>query len=65
MKGGNDLSMMNRRNQGNISMQMYDRANKMESKTKRNQEERLQNILKMHDQNMKRGVGIAHNGRRL
>lgn len=52
-------------NRGNISMQMYDRANKMESKTKRNQEERLQNILKMHDNKMKRGVGIANKTRIL
>ena len=46
-------------------MDMYDRANKLESKTKRNQEERLQNILKMHDNNVKRGVGIANKGRLL
>jgi len=54
-----------RRNNGNISMQLYDRANQMETKTRRNQEERLQNILKMHDNNMKRGVGVAHKGRKL
>jgi len=50
---------------GNISMQMYERANKLESKTRRNQEERLQNILKMHDNNMKRGVGISKKGTKL
>jgi ribosomal protein S30 len=57
--------MANRRHKGNISMEMYSQADKMESKTKRNQEQRLQNILKMQDQNMKRGMGIAHKNRRL
>ena len=46
-------------------MDTYDRANKMESKAKKSQEERLQNILKMHDNNVKRGVGVANKGRIL
>lgn len=53
------------KNKSNISMQMYERAEKLESKTKRNQEQRLQNILKMHDQNVKKGLGIANKGTRL
>ena len=66
LRKNHDYSIPNyRQNKNNISMQMYDRANKLESKTKRNQEQRLQNILKMHDKNMKRGVGIANKGSRL
>lgn len=60
-----DAKGLNSKAPGNISMDMYNRANKLESKTKRNQEERLQNILKMHDNNVKRGVGIANKGRLL
>ena len=56
--------MMSKRG-GNISMDLYNRANQMESKTKRNQEDRLKNILKMHDNNMKRGVGVAHKNKAL
>jgi len=50
---------------GNVSVEMYDQAHKLESKTRRNQEERLQNILKMHDKNTQRRVEIANKGRRL
>lgn len=67
-----NLSLRNKNNapqhrgpKGNISVDMYNRANQLESKTRRNQEARLQNILKMHDSNMKKGMGIAHKGRRL
>ena len=56
---------MGRRNNGNVSMDLYDRANKMQGKTKKNQEERLKNILRMHDNNLKRGAGIAHKNRVL
>lgn len=65
LKGKGKGSLARNRNHGNISVQLYEQANKMESKTRRNQEERLQNILKMHDNNMKRGVGVAHKGTRL
>ena len=51
--------------QNNVSVQMYQRADQLDSKTKRNQEQRLQNILKMHDKNMQRGVGVANKGFRL
>jgi hypothetical protein len=64
-KNASQNPMANRRHKGNISMEMYSQADKMESKTKRHQEERLQNTLKMQDQNMKRGIGIAHKNRRL
>jgi len=56
---------MGRRNNGNVSMDLYNRANKMQGKTKKNQEERLKNILRMHDNNLKRGAGIAHKNRVL
>ncbi|CAI2372176.1 unnamed protein product [Moneuplotes crassus] len=55
--------MVGRRNPGNISMESYDQATKLQSKTKRNQEERLKNILKLQDNNMKRGVGVAYKNR--
>ncbi len=55
--------MINRRHPGNISMDSYDKATKLQSKTRRNQEERLKNILKLQDNNMKRGVGVAHKNR--
>jgi hypothetical protein len=57
--------MLNRRHNGNVSMELYDRANKIQDSTKRNQEQRLANILKLHDNNMKRGVGIAKKNRAL
>lgn len=56
---------MGRRANGNVSVELYNRANKMQGKTKRNQEERLKNILRMHDNNMKRGVGVANKSRIL
>ena len=61
----NNSGMINHKVLNNITIDTYDRANKLETKAKRNQEERLQNILKMHDNNMKRGVGIANKGRIL
>jgi hypothetical protein len=57
--------MLNRRHHGNVSLEVYDRANKIEDKSRKNQEQRLANILKMHDNNMKRGVGIANKNRAL
>lgn len=64
--GGNVKAKIgNTKAKGNISMDMYERANQLESKTKRHQEERLQNILKMHDSHVNRGVGIANKNRNL
>jgi len=64
--GGNAKAKIgNTKAKGNISMDMYERANQLESKTKRHQEERLQNILKMHDSHVNRGVGIANKNRNL
>ncbi|CAI2368309.1 unnamed protein product [Moneuplotes crassus] len=59
--------LIGRRHPVNMSADSYtpslSKAAKLQSKTKRNQEERLKNILKLQDHNMKRGLGVAYKNR--